>query len=290
MWKVAAVVTLALCGLPVSARSDIFDDHRNLMIGAISTNDEPRVKALLKTPYVNVNDDISSTSLSASSYLILASRNCKLNVVLALLEAGANPNYVSPQEMTALGMALIGGAPEHTGDCTGTVLFLLMYDADPNLEFNAGTMPGPIRLKQTPLLATAMNCGRAWMVPVARLLRQFGGDPNYRFAYDRRGVRAGGTPLHAVAAFSQDSRQPYPDGCLTIARYLARSGPRMVPVDFTITDAAGATAVDVAASNCVSRTADPALHKDARDQMVALFTSLGAAAPKSGNFCSDYFD
>lgn len=49
-------LALVLCLLmPSLARPDVFDDHHKMMVKAINDDDLARVRALLRTPYIDIN-------------------------------------------------------------------------------------------------------------------------------------------------------------------------------------------------------------------------------------------
>src|SRR5437764_751921 len=69
-------------------QGDLFKQHHDLMVKAINDNQLERVKALLKTPYVLVNDPAYE-----SSYLAEAVVHDRPEIAQVLLDAGADVTW-----------------------------------------------------------------------------------------------------------------------------------------------------------------------------------------------------
>jgi len=73
---------------------DVFQQHHKLLVDALMAHNVTRVKQLLKTPYIDVNQE-------TKPYLLLAinrqSEDDTYAMMSALLDAGANPNIVHAQ-------------------------------------------------------------------------------------------------------------------------------------------------------------------------------------------------
>jgi hypothetical protein len=85
------MLLLGTC-LPVFAQQDLFAQHHAMMLDAMEHNQIERVKALLKTPYVLINDPNYDTSYLAYACVYDAASD-KSEIVKVLLDAGADVKW-----------------------------------------------------------------------------------------------------------------------------------------------------------------------------------------------------
>ena len=131
-----------------------------------------------------------------------ASMDGQIYIIQHLLEAGADPNLLSSDGFTPLHLALADGA-ESEGtmfQLDGVVRLLLDAGANPNISSADGYTPlhfATADLSLTPFgyMGMAYNTTSVYQrLSVARLLLEYGADPNIQNDYGR-------TPLHHAASF-----------------------------------------------------------------------------------------
>jgi ankyrin repeat protein len=83
--QLVALLTMIVVCRAGAQQPDLFEQHRRLMFAAISSNNLDQIRALLKTPYVLVND-----SENKVSYLAKAAEQNRPQVAQVLIDAGAD--------------------------------------------------------------------------------------------------------------------------------------------------------------------------------------------------------
>jgi hypothetical protein len=86
------MVVIGFCSEGLAQGTDLFKQHHALMIAAIRNNEVDRIKALLKTPYVLINDsayDVSYLAEACGS----DSTSDRSEIVKVLLDAGADVKW-----------------------------------------------------------------------------------------------------------------------------------------------------------------------------------------------------
>lgn len=254
----ASVTLLAM--LPIVARADLFTDHMKMMASAIVNDDASRVRRLLTTPYVSIDDTIENVPGHAGhSYLTLAANHCSEKVVAELLRAGAvvdNPG--KKQGTPALFAAMNGGSR-----CLNILTELLKKGADPNsvgFTYIRGA---------TVLQNVAYRCMEPEKVAI---LRTYGGNVNLMPTTFPRSA------LHLVAIGPSGSAIPEP--CIATTRALVDSSLPGSP-DFTSVDRQGLTAITLAKMNCNPsgwQETNPR-HAAVRNEIVSLYLAAGSPPP-----------
>ncbi len=249
---------------PQFALADPFDDHMKLMVKYIDKEDEAKVKQLLKTPYVDINDTIVGTRTYSDGYSYLghAVHNCKSKIVKVLLDAGAAVEGNGTTGRTPLYEATASG-------CVDAVAELLKAKANPNAIGTKGYIVGTSVLQ----IAT-LRCYLPNTTPIIRLLRQYGADLNSVGSYRGGALWKGYSSLHLVIMGVGQSAVP--EACSDAARALVDSTLPGVP-DFSLKESTGLIPVNLAAVNCdkYPTSASPQRAK-VRQEIITTYVAAGS--------------